>query len=115
MSPSDRIFISKDVLFNEYRFPYSDLFTDKPYDPLTLVKDVTLSSLPIHNSTVSLSKPFTLHISPSPPSNISAISPTSTVSSSHPESASSADGSQQLVFSQSVSVSTPNPPINIHP
>jgi transposase InsO family protein len=44
LSPSGRIFISKDVLFNEYRFPFCDLFTDKPYDPLTPVKDVSLIS-----------------------------------------------------------------------
>jgi hypothetical protein len=110
-----RIFISKDVLFNEYRFPYCDLFTDKPYDHLTPVKDVSLSSLPIHNSIVSLSKPFPTHKSPSPPSNTSATSPIPTVSAPNTESVSSADSSQQLVSSKSVSVPTPTPPINTHP
>lgn len=115
LSPSGRIFISKDVLFNEFRFPYPDLFADKPYDPPTPVKDVSISSLPIHNSTVSISKPITTHISSSSPSNTPATSPLPTVSSHNSESAFSADSPQQSVSYQSVSVSPPNPPINIHP
>jgi len=68
LSPSGRIFISKDVLFNESRFPYPDLFTDKPYDPLTPVKDVSLSSLPIDNTTILLciSPSHLPHSSPHP-------------------------------------------------
>lgn len=67
---SGRIFISKDVLFDESRFHYSTLFTTTPYDPLILTKMFpyhpfpSTTLLPIHLSPSLhlLSHPHNLHI-----------------------------------------------------
>ncbi|KAK2454628.1 putative mitochondrial protein [Trifolium repens] len=51
LSPSGRIFISKDVLFNEDRFPYSSTFSKSKDNSLInyITPDVPIQTLPIGN------------------------------------------------------------------
>lgn len=119
LSPSGRIFVSKDVLFNESRFPYPLLFTTTPYDPLNPIKDVSLSSLPVDTSTISTST-STLHTSPLPTSTL-PNSPTPTILSPASAISPSAESSQSPIISQSASESsssssfTTAPPVNPTP
>jgi len=106
LSPSGRIFVSKDVLFNETRFPYLTLFTTTAHDPLNPVKDVSLSSLPLHTLPTSLPQPVPTPVSSSSQS-LSPSSPSDTVPTS---------ATQQSASPQSVSISSPPPPpVNTHP
>lgn len=45
LDPTGRIYISKDVLFNEYRFPYQQLFPDKPEPQLSSPTPLILVSI----------------------------------------------------------------------
>ncbi|PNX97517.1 retrovirus-related Pol polyprotein from transposon TNT 1-94, partial [Trifolium pratense] len=55
LSPSGRIFVSKDVLFNEFRFPYESLFSSQNTAYSNPAPEVPLSTLPIgtQNHTIS--------------------------------------------------------------
>jgi histone deacetylase 1/2 len=69
LSPTGRVYISKDVLFNECRFPYKSLFSTSTQNSAlsSPIKDVALSTLPIngqHKNT--LSNPPILHLQPEP-------------------------------------------------
>jgi histone deacetylase 1/2 len=69
LSPTGRVYISKDVLFNECRFPYKSLFSTSAQNSAlsSPIKDVPLSTLPIngqHKNT--LSNPPILHLQPEP-------------------------------------------------
>ena len=107
LSPSGHIFISKDVLFNESRFPYPILFTTAPYDP-TPIKDASLSSLPLDTSSASTPSYLptsTLPTSPTP----TILSPASAISPQSHTISQSASGSSFSSFSPVI------PPINQHP
>lgn len=45
ISPSDHIYVSKDVIFNEHKFPYSDLFQSKQTS--TNTERPSLSVIPV--------------------------------------------------------------------
>ncbi|GAU34785.1 hypothetical protein TSUD_205890 [Trifolium subterraneum] len=53
LSPTGRIYVSKDVIFNEQRFPYKILFPTQTSSLSTPIQDVPLSTLPVgtHNQT----------------------------------------------------------------
>lgn len=91
LSASGRIFISKDVVFNELRFPYCDLFSQKPV------------------SSSSLSQYFTLNPGLSPPVTVAHSDPNSTAPSatSAASVSPSASGSAESRSESSVSHSHP--------
>ena len=68
LSPIGKLFISKDVVFNEVKFPYSDLFLSSsksdshPNNPISFIPSIPIVPQPS---------------SPLPPSSNSVASPTS--------------------------------------
>jgi histone deacetylase 1/2 len=76
LSPTGKIYISKDVLFNETSFPYPTLFSDSDNTLPSTTQDIPLSNLPINTHNIQQ------NITPSPaPINIETnVSPTSIIS-----------------------------------
>ncbi|KAK2354410.1 putative mitochondrial protein [Trifolium repens] len=78
LSSSGRLYISKDVLFNESRFPYNDLFSlstgssSKPTDSA-----VTLSMLPLPEHVPPISLPAGTGTMPDPTTSVQSPSPLS--------------------------------------
>ena len=73
LSTSGKIYISKDVIFNEMRFPYCDFFKQSPTQATSFSQYFTLNpdlSLPCHNSSLT---------SPTPTHQLSISSPISAV------------------------------------
>jgi histone deacetylase 1/2 len=100
LSPTGRVYISKDVLFNECRFPYKILFATSTQNSAlsSPIKDVALSTLPIngqHKNT--LSNPPIIHSQPE--------------SNTEPTHASEND----ITTQSSLPHITPSKPSNTHP
>jgi histone deacetylase 1/2 len=87
LSPSGRLYISKDVLFNESRFPFHELFPPTAPANSSLSSGVSLSPLPHHTlpSSFTTCQPSVVPSSPSPGTNIVPPStPTSEATSPTP-------------------------------
>jgi len=129
LSSSSIIYISKDVLFNELRFPYSDLFPSSSNSIKSL--DSYFSLNPNLSPPSIVPKPPSSQLSPShspfvplaPPgfSPIPIHSPTTSLLVSHPSTSSTSIHPQTSEFttpgaSSSEFVSAPNSiPVNTHP
>nr|KYP50090.1 Retrovirus-related Pol polyprotein from transposon TNT 1-94 [Cajanus cajan] len=115
LSSSSRIYISKDVIFNEHRFPYTDLFQPSPTQNVSPCQYFTLNpdlSPPCNTSPV-LSQQPPLFSQIGDPS----VSINPTVSSSQNVSPSSHESSSHNVSSHTSSTDTESIPrtINNHP
>jgi len=104
LSSTGRIYISKDVLFNELRFPYLDLFSSSSSSTQNITSYFNLNpdlSSPVSASTPSLSQiPSSNSLSaPSVPSDFSvtALNQTSSESTStHPQSSNTVSSSESI-------------------
>ncbi|CAJ2671926.1 unnamed protein product, partial [Trifolium pratense] len=77
LSPEGRVYISKDVLFNEQRFPYSSLFSNTKSNnpnPTPTVYN-SPSHVPLHLPTQSINSPTQHQDIPTPTQNIPSQSP----------------------------------------
>jgi len=112
LPPSGRTSISKDVLFNESKFPYLSLFQNYTYDPLHPIKDVSLSSLPIH----SYDLPPNFHNQPTSSSPTSQMPSPSLPTSLVPITTSATNTEPQSSTPSQHSTHTTAPlPVNSHP
>lgn len=108
LAQNRRIYISKDVLFNEFRFPYPSLFSDNSAPPP--ISPTFPSTIPL------LSQNHSQHVSPLSPPHTNSPSD-STTSSSHTNNESSGSkcsSPSPEINSSSPETSSPSPEIN-HP
>jgi len=114
LSSTDRIYISKDVLFNELRFPYLDLFSSSsnPVQNTNSYFSLNLDLSPPFVAPTPLSQLPSSH-SPSPPSippgfYSASNQPSSKSTSAHPQSSNIGSHSESIPAPTSV-------PTNTHP
>lgn len=108
LSPSGIIFISKDVIFNEFRFPYTDLFPSQA-PPTTPISSPIPAQIPLLSSP-QISPPSGSSQAPTIPSISPSLDTSSQSSSSSSSPATSPPGSV-------LSSPSPSPPhvTNVHP
>jgi histone deacetylase 1/2 len=115
LSPEGRVYVSKDVLFNEQRFPYPSLFPTTSADTTTTTTSVSPSHAPLYFPTQNLPVPTPTQIlNPTPittiPMEPDPPSPSTPISSSSPTSVASSpiqtSNASQHIYSSPSSVET---------